>query len=246
MSALPVVALVAALKEELLPICRRLQDSQTQHHRTGKVILGSLSGHRIVAKVTGEGEVLARIGISNLLAEIPVKAVVVLGVAGALSPDLGIGEIVAATEISDASGEAPKPDRDLLELACQASGVVRGSVISHREIAVDPMSKKRLWQEGGRRAAQLVDLESSSYARCAAERGIPYLVLRAVSDGHDEALPMDLNRYRKHDGSLDRRRIVRFAILHPSVVPELLHLRERVQDCAVRLADVVESLFEAS
>ena len=89
----------------------------------------------------------------------------------------------------------------------------------------------------------VVDLESASYAEESARHKIPYAVLRAVSDGYDEALPLDFNRFRRQDGSSDRWRILRHTVLHPSIVPELLQLRERLRYCAGRLAECVEAML---
>ena len=106
------------------------------------------------------------------------------------------------------------------------------------------MSKARLWQEAGGGEASVVDLESASYARVAAAHQMPYLVLRAVSDSHDEALPLDFNRFRRPDGGSDRGRIMRYSLRHPSIVPELMQLRERLRHCAGRLAELVEELLD--
>jgi hypothetical protein len=116
-------------------------------------------------------------------------------------------------------------------------------VLSQAEIAIDPVAKKRLWEEVAEPSGLVVDLESASYARCAAERGVPYLVARIVSDGPNEALPLDFNRFRRVDGSIDRGRISRHLLFHPSLLPELMQLRERVQDCAAQLADFVEGVL---
>lgn len=72
---------------------------------------------------------------------------------------------------------------------------------------------------------------------------MPYLVLRAVSDSYDEALPLDFNRFRKPDGGSDRGRVLRYSLRHPSIVPELMQLRERLRHCAGRLADLVEEVL---
>ena len=95
----------------------------------------------------------------------------------------------------------------------------------------------------GRLRSQVVDLESASYARVAAARRVPYSVLRAVSDSANEALPLDFNRFRRSDGSSDRWAVARHAVLHPSIVPELMQLRERLRYCARRLAQLIVEML---
>jgi adenosylhomocysteine nucleosidase len=182
---------------------------------------------------------------TGLLEEIQARAVVVVGIAGGLSPDLAVGMVVVADRLSDAAGEVPAPDSSLIARAAALAGARRGTIHSHTEIAIDPVAKSRLWSRVGRVMPAAVDLESASYARAAAARGVPYLVLRAISDGYDEALPLDFNRYRKPDGSSDRARVLRYTLRHPSIVPELMQLRERMRHCAGRLAALVEKVVVA-
>jgi adenosylhomocysteine nucleosidase len=91
-----------------------------------------------------------------------------------------------------------------------------------------------------------VDLESAAYARVAASFGVGYLVLRAISDTADEGLPFDLNLCRDDEGRLDRGKVARQALLHPTSMPELWRLRGRVARSAVRLADLVETLLDGA
>ena len=141
--------------------------------------------------------------------------------------------------------EVPPPDAGLLGRARRLPAVITGAVFSHSEVAVDPVAKERLWKSSGRQQNQVVDLETASYARVAAAKGVPYVVLRAVSDSADEALPLDFNRFRRPDGSSDRLRVGRHAVMHPSIIPELLQLRERLRHCAGRLAELVEEMLRS-
>ena len=210
----------------------------------GQVVEGKLGDHPTVIMATGDGANLAREGLEQFLAAFDVQAVIAIGIAGGLSDDLEVGSVVAATRVTNGIGEAPEPDSELLARSSDLEGVRLGGVHSHEEIAIDPMSKARLWQQIGGGEASVVDLESASYARVAAAHGVPYLVLRAVSDSYDEALPLDFNRFRKPDGGSDRGRVLRYSLRHPSIVPELMQLRERLRHCAGRLAELVEEVLE--
>jgi len=197
----------------------------------------------MVTLATGDGGERARRGLTELLSTIDLKAVIAMGIAGGLSADLKVGDVVAASRVTDGAGEVFQPDADLLSQVMEIEDVTAGSIHSHSEIAIDPVAKHRLWQQAGAGAAQVVDLESASYARAAAAQEVPYLALRAVSDSFDEALPLDFNRFRKPDGSSDRVRVSRYVLLHPSIVPELMQLRERLRHCANRLASLIEEIL---
>lgn len=234
------MAIVAAFAEEIRPLRHRLQQTKARSLGRRKVVTGRLSDSEVVLMVTGEGALRAREALAELLERTEIDALIAIGVAGGLSPKLAAGSLVLATSVRNGAGEVPLPDPAMLARARRLEEVREGAVLSQEEIVIDPVAKNRLWRESAGPSALVVDLESASYARAAAERSIPYLVARAVSDGHDETLPLDFNRFRRVDGSIDRGRLSRHVLLHPSLVPELLQLRERVQDCAERLADFVE------
>jgi adenosylhomocysteine nucleosidase len=234
---------VAALPEEIAPVRQRLTGCERVRLPHGHAMEGRLQDRPTIVTATGDGANLARLGMEQLLGIRGLEAVIVIGIAGGLSDDLEVGSVVAAQRVFDEAGELPVPDPELLGMAAELKSVQPGMVFSHSEIAVDPLAKQRLWHHWRREKASVVDLESASYVRVAAAHGIPYLVLRAVSDSHDEALPLDFNMFRKPDGSSDRAKVLRYSLRHPSILPELMQLRERLRHCAERLAILVEELL---
>jgi hypothetical protein len=91
----------------------------------------------------------------------------------------------------------------------------------------------------------VVDLESALYAGAAAAVGVPWLILRAVSDAAHEAVPALLNACLDADGALARTRVLRALAREPRALPALLRLRRRVQGCAVHLGAAVERILGA-
>lgn len=237
------VGIVAALPEEIRPVQRRLQKTSQVGLRSGKALLGTLRDVPMVTLATGDGSERARGGLTELLSTVDLEVVVAIGIAGGLSADLKVGDVVVAHRVTNGTGEVPPPDSRLVAKAADLPDVTAGSIHSHSEIAIDPVAKHRLWDQTGSRRAQVVDLETASYARVAAAQQVPYMALRAVSDSSDEALPLDFNRFRKPDGSSDRGGVTRYALRHPSILPELLQLRERLRHCADHLASLVEEIL---
>jgi len=237
------IGVVAALPEEIRPLQQRLQRTRRIRLGKGKGLQGVLGTRGIVTMATGDGSERARHGLMDLLTYVELEAVFAIGIAGGLSADLEVGDVVVASQVMNGTGEVPSPDRHWLAKALAIEGVTNGSVYSHSEIAIDPVGKQRLWQLTGSKAAQVVDLESASYARAAAAQQVPFLAMRAVSDSSEEALPLDFNRFRKSDGSSDRVGVSWHAMRHPSIVPELMQLRERLRHCANRMASFVEEIL---
>lgn len=237
------IAIIAAMEEELTPLTRRVADAQRTRQGSLSVVSGRLAEREVVLAATGEGRAAAHQGLKQLLEGHEVTALLAVGIAGALSPDLSAGQLVAVGSISNHDREEPKPDTFWLGRALSIAGTVAGSALCQNEIAIDPQGKKELWQSAGRQEHQVVDLESASWAQVAAEHGIPYLVVRAVSDTAEEKLPLDFNAFRGRDGRLDRGKIARHILLHPGLLSDLKQLWERVKRCADDLADLVEEML---
>ncbi len=220
------IAIVAAMPEEVAPLRARLQ-------------AGRLDGHEIEIAVTGDGARNARAGAEALLARRPVGALLVLGVSGALTPALATADLVVGARVRDEEGRAHDAAGAQVARLAQATGGRPALVMSARKIADTLEEKTRLarlaaLEADGRPA--VVDLESAAYVAAAQQAGVPWIVLRAVSDTAGEALPAILNRSADASGSVNRGRVLRGLFTDPGALPHLLALRKRVAQCAEVLA----------
>jgi adenosylhomocysteine nucleosidase len=248
MSAIPQgpTAVVAALREELSALVARTRVAGRVRVGRARVLRGQLAGQEVVLASTGDGARNAELGIRAVLDRFPVARVLVLGVAGALSPALAAGALVVSREVRDREGLAPAPDPDWLEQALARGGAEQGTIVSSERILCTPASKAGAWRSLGARDAAVVDLESAAYARAAAERGIRYLVVRSVCDPADEPLPFDLNRCTDPRGGVNRVKVLRHALRHPGVIGPLWRLYRRVGRCSRRLASFAEELVSTA
>lgn len=229
----PPIAVVAALRAELAGVLEALDDTRGRAE-------GTLAGRAVRLAWTGDGARSARAGLEALLDRSPVAGVLVLGVAGGLSPNLAPGVAVAAERVVDAAGEpAPAPDAEWrARVVATAPYVVPGTFASRDEIAVTAAEKAELWRRLGAPEVATVDLETAAWARVAAARGVPYLAVRAISDTAGETLPLDFNRYRDRHGRVSRLAVAARALRRPSMIRPLRALERRVAECAERLAGV--------
>jgi adenosylhomocysteine nucleosidase len=139
------------------------------------------------------------------------------GYCGALNPELKVGDIVApARVLALESGEAfdcapfrgPDPQS-------------RGVLISMDRVAVTAAEKAALHARG----ADVVEMEAAGAATAARELAIPFVTIRAVSDGAGQDLPLDFNQFRDAGGRFRRPRIALASLGSPaSVLPGLLRL----------------------
>jgi adenosylhomocysteine nucleosidase len=239
----PLLAVVAALPEELAPLQRRLVDPRPVSARPARIVRGRLDRQEVALATTGDGEASARAGVEAVLGSLPVEALIAVGVAGGISADLEVGDLVWAEQVRLAGRTALWPSSALAGIATGALANVRiGVVVTVGEIADSCEAKQRVRAAHTDAPCAVVDLESAHYAAAAEAHGIPWVVLRAVSDTAGEALPEFLNRCRDSRGSLRRARVVRSMLSEPRAFVALMRLHSRVRSCAERLASAVERL----
>ena len=219
------VAVVAAMAEEIAPL------------------VGRLSAPSVILTRTGEGRQRAETGAEALLDRVRPRLLVVLGISGGLTPSLEPGALLVAREVREGTEPVPPPDPTWVERALTFDGTVAGTVISSPRILCTPHEKARARDGLPADEPAAVDLESATFARAAARRSIPYVVIRAISDTADETLPLDFNRCRDEAGGVRRLAVVRQALLHPASVRGLWRLRKRVDRCAHALAGLTLNLI---
>src|SRR5262249_30505110 len=147
--------------------------------------------------VTGPGSRLVERALSK---KIEVEGIISTGFCGALDPELRVGDIV---------NWVPEPG-------------TRPQIISTDRVVVTAAVKRRLPEKT---VGAEVDMESEAIARKAAEWGLPFRCVRAVSDSADEDMPLDFNLYRDSEGRFSRGRIALAALGRPFTrVPALLRL----------------------
>jgi adenosylhomocysteine nucleosidase len=238
------VLVIAAMAEEIAPLCARAETDRVMRIGSCRVQHGRLGGEAVILARTGEGRTRAERGAAALLDRFDPKLLVVVGIAGGLSPDLDAGDVVVAREVRDGGGPFRAPDPGWIGRALRDGRAVAGTVISTSEILGTPAEKAAARAGLPTDEPATVDLESAAFARAAAARNIPYVVLRAVSDTADERLPLDFNACRDQAGGIRRMAVVRRALLHPASVRGLWRLRRRLGRCADELADLTEKLFD--
>jgi nucleoside phosphorylase len=222
------VALVTALPEELAAL-RRLSRA------------GGLGGRRILLARTGDGARRAAT-LDAFLAVHPADLVIGAGVAGGLSPDLAIGDVVVAMAVRDPDGPAPLPDPTWTRRALD-QGARGATFVSSRDVLATSEAKATALAALPAGTTGAVDMESAAWARAASARGVPYVIVRAISDAANEPLPSLLAGCLDPEGGISRSRVIGRALVHPSSLPELWRLRLRIRDAMERLVDFIERLL---
>lgn len=242
-----VIAIVTAIPEEFHAIAKRVSDGERRRMGKGDrgvLLRGRIAGVPVLLAASRDGSLRASGCVSFLLREFPVSCLVGAGAAGALGPSLSTGEILVAARVVDEKGDAPLPDAGWISRAV-ALGARPGTFVT----VARPLTSSKEKSEVALRfgvpdpAVAVVDMESAGWARAAASRGIPYVILRAVSDTFEEELPGFLSSCLSAEGSVDRVAVARRLLVRPGALPVLLKARERVREGAGRVGLFLEKVL---
>ena len=212
------VVVVAALKEELSAVAAALPPGAEE---------------RVALLQCGVGADCAARTAQAVLARRPAPRLICsTGFCGGLSDGLTAGTIVLAEKFLRGDGAAHEALAGDGALIGMFGGALAGREVRHRRGAlvsvgaavVSPEAKRVL---GGRCGALAVDMESFALASSAAAGGTPFLAMRAVSDGPDEALPAEVGTFLDERGKPRLGRIMAFALRRPRNLQALLRLKRR-------------------
>ena len=244
MSRPDAVAIVFAMDEEARPLVRDLDDREPLAVGGLRGWRGTLGGRRVAVAVTGEGLDRATAGARALLASSPFEGLLGLGFGAGLTPDLRAGDLVWGSVVSAATGDVQEPPDSPWRDGAEGSGAFRkGALVTVDSILRGTEEKRAAAASHRLEKGAVGDLESAGWARSAVAVGVPWLVVRAISDIHDERLAIDFDRFRRPDGSVDRRRVLTHAALRPALWPSLGGLAVRARGCARSLATSVRELL---
>jgi hopanoid-associated phosphorylase len=201
-------------------------------HVTNDPTLLIVVGMRREARMAGgAGRVMiAGRGLAEALAERP-AAVISFGLCGALEPSLQAGDLVVGSGVNGAPADAAWADR----LMAALPDARRGGIASSGAMATSAAAKAALHARTG---AIAVDMES----HLVADAGVPFAILRAVSDPAHRPLPRAAQAGFKADGDADIAAVLRALIARPWELPALLRTAREAGAAFRALRDALDLL----
>ena len=247
---------LAAMRFEASALARRVAGARkardTGPRDTGlrKAVSGAIGGRPVLIAVSGIGPQAARAAAEacvDLARQGRCRRVVWIGIAGALSPGLKVGDLIVATSVTSAEEghRARRPaialDRGLAASAI-SSGCAEAVVVSTPAPVVTADERRRLWRQVGSPDRAAVDMESCEAARVLDAAGLPFAVLRAVSDTSEDDLPMALKAAATPAGGVSIPRLALAVLRRPRAAAPLAAVRFRAVRSARALADAAAAL----
>ena len=152
---------------------------------TGLTREAEIAGIDGVVAVAGGGDAL---GLARKLEALhgDITGVISIGLAGALSPLLKVGDVVIADQIYFGAEKWRCDNLWRVALAAKLPGAHQGALIGSNVILEKSDAKAALYDASG---ALAVDMESQVAARFAASRGLKLAGLRIISDDASHVLP---------------------------------------------------------
>jgi adenosylhomocysteine nucleosidase len=192
------IAIVGALKEEVKPLVEAMEDVRTSKWGKQSVREGVIGDCEVVVATSGVGKVKAAACAQYLIDQFSPEAVICTGVAGAVKPGLGVGDIVISKRALQHDFDLDpdllrklrkrwlKADRRLVELAVEAGSELGfedrihvGPVLTGDQAIASQEKRQWLWENFG---GDCVDMESAAVAQVCRLNHVPFLIVRGISD----------------------------------------------------------------
>lgn len=206
------IGIIAAMDLELNELKAAMADTETETVSGIEFVRGTVEGRPVVAAVCGIGKVYAAMCAQTMILRYAPDAIVNIGVAGTLTKDLGVMDIAIAGQVcqhdmdtsalGDPVGLVSGADRiyfpadpaivGTLEQCADTLGFRHstGTIASGDQFIHTPEKKQYLSEQFGAIAAEM---EGGSVGQVCFVNGVPFAVLRTISDG--DGGTMDYNTF---------------------------------------------------
>lgn len=211
------LGIIGAMAEEVETLLERMENKSAATIAGSTFYEGSLSGLNAVVVQCGIGKVNAAICAQILCDLYQVTHIVNTGIAGSLCAELDIGDLVISQDAMHHDfdccafgyphGKVPgmdviafPGDDNLISLAYTAAESVNtghtkiGRVASGDQFVCDPSLKERIISLTN---ALCTEMEGAAIAHTAYRNGVPFVILRAISDKADNSAEMDYPSFEK-------------------------------------------------
>ncbi|MBE5957545.1 MAG: 5'-methylthioadenosine/adenosylhomocysteine nucleosidase [Lachnospiraceae bacterium] len=205
------LGIIGAMDNEVAKLKEMMSDVEIVDRSGMEFYHGKLEGKEVVVVQSGIGKVNATICTQALIDNFEVTAIINTGVAGALRPEIEIGDIIISTDAIEHDmnvmplgyerGIIPGmetsifvADDDLIELTKKCVketvdvNVFEGRVVSGDLFVSEQKIKDKLSEEFNGYCAEM---EGAAIAHCACVNKVPFVVIRAISERVDSSADVD-------------------------------------------------------
>lgn len=197
------IGIIVAMQEELDEVLNIMEEIQYKEIYNMTLIEGKIEKHNVIVALSGVGKVNAARITQILIDKLDVKYVINVGSAGALNPNLDIGDIVIAEKVIQHDfditafnhekgyitgvGDYIHCDKKLIEkLKDVANNIddntfktVTGVIASGDIFCTEIKMKDKIYSKFN---AECVEMEGAAIAQVCYLDNIPFVIIRSISD----------------------------------------------------------------
>ena len=211
------LGIIGAMDVEVATLKEKMQDAILDTHAGSVYCEGVLEGCPAVVVQCGVGKVNAAMCAQILCSVYGVTHIVNTGIAGSLCADLDIGDLVISQDAIHHDfdlrfwgrpiGQVPgmdvtafPADKTLMDYAFVAAEAVNpghskmGRVASGDQFICSKEQKNKIIADTG---ALCAEMEGASIAHTAYRNGVPFVIIRAISDKADDSAEMDYPTFER-------------------------------------------------
>jgi len=197
------IAIMGAMPEEVAPILEKLGEYKTTEYAGNKYYEASYKDVDVVVAYSKIGKVFSTLTATTMIEHFGCDRLLFSGVAGAVSPDLKVGDLVVATKLSQHDlditafghpyGFVPEgsvfveADKNMLELSKKVASsmdkMVKEGIIATGDQFVANEERKNWILETF--DASALEMEGGSVAVVCNALNVPFFILRSISDAAD-------------------------------------------------------------
>ncbi len=196
------IAIIGAMEEEVTLLREKMENRTVETIAGCEYTLGTIAGKKVILLRSGIGKVNAAMSTSILLVKYKPDYVINTGSAGGFHPQLNVGDIVISDEVRHHDvdvtafgyeyGQVPQlppafeANGELVQIAQKAAAeideiqVVTGLIATGDSFMSDPKRVEAIKDKFVN--LQAVEMEAAAIAQVAYQFGIPFVIIRALSD----------------------------------------------------------------
>ena len=197
------IGIMGAMVEEIDPLLEFLGDYKTVEIADNKYYKANYKGLELIIAYSKIGKVFASLTASTMIQKFGAEKLLFSGVAGAINPELKIGDLIAATKLCQHDlditafghpfGFVPEgsvfidSDKELLSLAKEVASdmnkpLLEGIIATGDQFVADESRKNWIGETFN---ADALEMEGASVAVVCDAFDVPFFILRSISDSAD-------------------------------------------------------------
>lgn len=193
------IGIIVAMRKELDLLLPQIEEVEEKEHKGVPVWRGRIGDHEVCALQCGIGKVNSALAASALIDDLSPDLVINTGVAGGADVSIDINHLLVADSVCyhdvwcgpgteyGAAADLPvklRPDSEMLSrarnLLADRKDIHFGLICSGDKFISKPEEIADIKSHFP--DALAVDMESASIAQVCAQRGVPFMIVRAISD----------------------------------------------------------------